>query len=680
MIDEELINAINLFVKGEEQGFNIFYQKTYDYVYGRARLIMKNDEDAMELLQEVYIVAYKSIDTLNNAGAIYKWLGSITYNQGMKIFRKKKDVLLDEEGQGLFDVQETMDVSVKPEDSVDLKETARIIMAVIDELPEVQRAVVTAYYYDEMSVTDIANLMEVSTGTIKSRLNYARKSMKTAIEEKEKESGIKLHSTSIPAIIIAVRMLQEGYSFNGADACYTSICETLKLTGEVASSQIVRESQAIADTTKVIGKTVARGSVQKWIIGAFITLTITGIAIFGGLKVKQLKQSATTESYSSEQSVQEDEAEDMTEVTVDTEAEEATAKEVVEADEFIKAKIRARYADVIYDLSMGFKPAEMSDEELSFCTPLENAQDLKYQMEDMNGDGIEDVAVTYTGGSMAEMFTRIYTYDLEKQDIVLLHSGGAGTTDIYDNGVLTVAASHNGTDDMSFWPYEIYRYSEEAGMYEHVGNAYKSEGKYFFTDTEEYTSSGGTEEEYNKFVDNLYGNANKFTYDGNAALYWDRVEIAQIKNEYFMQMAERMKNMPAIGKNDIGVYCLENGYDSFFSYIMPYMEEHFNIKFDDDMIEPNGYLADEKVVVYSTYEMGSLWIENAFAGVSVFGVTLGMSAEEANKMLQDCGLYKSRREDSEYCTGDDFGFYVSYTEENGIVTKISIAVKAAYGG
>ena len=133
--DNDLILAVARMKKGEEEGFNLVYSKTYNFVFFRARQIMKDEEDALDLLQIVYVEAYKSIDTLDKPENIYAWLGAITYRQGMKIFRKKNEILLDEEtGKSLFESIPCTDTSVQPERSAEDREVEAILSKYIDEI------------------------------------------------------------------------------------------------------------------------------------------------------------------------------------------------------------------------------------------------------------------------------------------------------------------------------------------------------------------------------------------------------------------------------------------------------------------------------------------------------------------------------------------------------------------
>ena len=95
----------------------------------------------------------------------------------------------------MLDTYETLDEQEVPDKALDNDETRRMIAELVDDLPDAQRQCVLLYYYDEMSVKDIAASLEVSENTVKSRLNYARKSIKEGVECYEKQ-GIKLYGLS----------------------------------------------------------------------------------------------------------------------------------------------------------------------------------------------------------------------------------------------------------------------------------------------------------------------------------------------------------------------------------------------------------------------------------------------------------------------------------------------------
>lgn len=253
-MEDTLKKAIKQMKLGEEKGFNAVYSATYNRVYFRAKQIMKKEEDAQDLTQIVFTEAYKNIHTLQAEEALYSWLDGITYNQGMKLYRKQNDVLLTEEAEGVLEELESNDTTSMPELNADQKATADIIKGIIEELPELQRVAVVAYYYDGLKVEQIAEKMECSVNTVKSRLNYARKYMKTRIEEKEKEEGYRLHVFGLPVLWYALKKLAEETTLTAyaAEKVYSGACASLGLEATTISATGIAATEVVKGGMKNI--------------------------------------------------------------------------------------------------------------------------------------------------------------------------------------------------------------------------------------------------------------------------------------------------------------------------------------------------------------------------------------------------------------------------------------------
>lgn len=222
-ISNELMQGLNLLASNDaakkEQGFNILYRCTYDEVYKKALYIMKNESDALDLTQDVFVNAYKGIGSLQNAEYIHAWLGGIVHNQGMNIFRKrKKEFLVDEDGEFIFEDQMSEDNDIMPESVEERRATANIVQSFIDELPELQRGAIMAYYYEDRKIDEIAALYECSPNTIKSRLNYAKKTLKELAEAHEKKYQYKLCAISPAVIFLAIQALMTTGKYGAAVA------------------------------------------------------------------------------------------------------------------------------------------------------------------------------------------------------------------------------------------------------------------------------------------------------------------------------------------------------------------------------------------------------------------------------------------------------------------------------
>ena len=278
-IDPKLKSAVEKLKSGDAEGFNEVYSKTYNYVYFRAKQIMKNEDDAMDLLQTVYMEAYKSISSLESPESIYSWLSSITFRQGMKIFQKKKEILLDEDFENIFDSIETSDNDSRPELSYEKKEEQRLIADLIDSLPEVQRATVVAFYYDNIKIEEIAEVMDCSVGTVKSRLSYARQALKKKLEEKGRGRKGKGAMALTGAMIFgAIQLMSEETVLAApvAAGAFANICSGLGIAGgaAIAGSALMGGAGISAATGSTAG-TAAVASTAAALAGGTAAGTVT---------------------------------------------------------------------------------------------------------------------------------------------------------------------------------------------------------------------------------------------------------------------------------------------------------------------------------------------------------------------------------------------------------------------
>lgn len=224
-VEPELREAIERLKSGDQDAFHIFYIHTYQFVYARAKFTIRDEHEAQDLMQEVYLAVYRNIGSLKNTDSVYSWLGGITLRQGMKLVnRKKRNILLSEDQEGMF--EDLPDESRGTEERIARAEEIQIMKDCIYELSEEQRAVVLAYYYDEMKVEEIARLLEISEGTVKSRLYHARKRLKASLVELEKKQGYRMYSISIPAVLAAVGYLlgENTITAEAAGGIYSGIC------------------------------------------------------------------------------------------------------------------------------------------------------------------------------------------------------------------------------------------------------------------------------------------------------------------------------------------------------------------------------------------------------------------------------------------------------------------------
>ena len=278
-VTKELKDAVERMQAKDETAFATFYEQTYSYVYAKAKYVMRDEEDALDLTQETYIQAYKGIGSIEDVNNVYAWLGGIVYRQGMRIFNKKKELLTVEEQDYLFDEMESGEAT--PEQTVDKKATADIVKGMIEELPELQRMAVMAFYYDNMKIDDIARVCECSANTIKSRLNYAKKFLKEKVEAHEKQNRYKLCSVSPAIILLAFKGLfaEPEYKMpaQAVENVYAASCNSLGI--KMASTAMAGGSASAS------AGTVAGGAVATAKTGLAIKIGIAAVALLtaGGI-------------------------------------------------------------------------------------------------------------------------------------------------------------------------------------------------------------------------------------------------------------------------------------------------------------------------------------------------------------------------------------------------------------
>lgn len=149
-----------------------------DSLYRVSKSILKNDADCEDAVSEAIVKAFGNLASLKKDKHAKTWLTRILINECFHIRKQRKKVtLLSEEDSWVLERRE--------ENSGNLLEVERYseIYHFIGKLKENQRLAVILYYYEGYSVKEIASIMEVTQGTVKSRLGRARKILKQYLEE-----------------------------------------------------------------------------------------------------------------------------------------------------------------------------------------------------------------------------------------------------------------------------------------------------------------------------------------------------------------------------------------------------------------------------------------------------------------------------------------------------------------
>ncbi|SFI86176.1 RNA polymerase sigma factor [Thermoflavimicrobium dichotomicum] len=146
--------------KGEKQSFAKLIRHYQVHLYRIAYAILKNDSDCADAIQETILNAYQSIHQLKQPNYFKTWLIRILINQCNKMLHQNKKMIP-------FEKLQEPSYAPKEYKEVELKE-------LVNHLDPNHRLVITLYYFEDLSLEQIANLLNLPEGTIKSRLYKAR--------------------------------------------------------------------------------------------------------------------------------------------------------------------------------------------------------------------------------------------------------------------------------------------------------------------------------------------------------------------------------------------------------------------------------------------------------------------------------------------------------------------------
>lgn len=256
----ELSTLVEQAKKQEVQAITQLYEEYHNGLYFLCLKIVKNEDDALDLVQDSFLQAFDKLETLQNSERFSSWLNQIAANKCRDYLKKKKPLLFsqkqgDEDGAGEeFDIEDR-NAALIPDQSLDTQETRRLIMQIIDSLPDLQRMTVMLYYYEEKPVSEIAEIMECSENTVKSRLNYARKQIRAGVLELE-QKGTKLYG-AMPMLFPLIQNAAAGYTMpTGVSASIlgsiTSFLPSQSSVGTISSLSAKTFPQKLQTALKVV--------------------------------------------------------------------------------------------------------------------------------------------------------------------------------------------------------------------------------------------------------------------------------------------------------------------------------------------------------------------------------------------------------------------------------------------
>ncbi|NND63119.1 MAG: RNA polymerase sigma factor [Flavobacteriaceae bacterium] len=162
-------------LEGDTRSFGLLVEKYQAYVYTISLRMLKVKEEAEEVAQDTFIKAYASLSGFRGDSKFSSWLYSIAYRKALDRLRKNKRSQTSE----LFEEITEGDTALVENalDMLESKERRQKIKECIMQLPKTEAVLITLYYFEEQSVKEIAQIVDLSEENIKVKLFRSRKKL-----------------------------------------------------------------------------------------------------------------------------------------------------------------------------------------------------------------------------------------------------------------------------------------------------------------------------------------------------------------------------------------------------------------------------------------------------------------------------------------------------------------------
>jgi RNA polymerase sigma-70 factor (ECF subfamily) len=176
--DQQLVEGLK---KKDIKAFEYFFNEYHKKIFGLIYKLTRNETDAQDLTQEVFLKIFEKVDTFEGRSAFSSWVYRIAVNTSFMKLRTKRnqpelslDSLLPQFYESGYQKQMTKDWSRKTEEALLNEESKKVIHKAIDKLPEKEKVVFILRDVEEISTERVGEILGLTVPAVKSRLHRAR--------------------------------------------------------------------------------------------------------------------------------------------------------------------------------------------------------------------------------------------------------------------------------------------------------------------------------------------------------------------------------------------------------------------------------------------------------------------------------------------------------------------------
>lgn len=265
-------------ISNDQSAIESLYHIAYSNVYYTVHAMIKDPDTVLDLVQDSFIKGFNNLSQLKNPEKYCSWMKRIAHNHTIDYLRKTKSIAFSSitysNSDEILDFEDDRIENI-PEIAIDQKETARLIDNILNSLSEEQRVPIALYYYEQMSIKEIAHLLNCSENTVKSRLAYGRKKIELQVRELEKR-GTKLYGLAPLPFFLC--LFKNAATPPIPPTLSSEIWQALSMADKPTALNNVKPTTASLTATK--------GFITKIILGITAAVTIGG-GLFASFQNKE---------------------------------------------------------------------------------------------------------------------------------------------------------------------------------------------------------------------------------------------------------------------------------------------------------------------------------------------------------------------------------------------------------
>ena len=183
MIPEE--DLIRDALAGDTSSYGELVERFQDRLYNSMMQIVGNHDEAEDVVQDSFVQAYIKLDTFQGNSKFFTWLYRIAFNNALSKRRRKRTDLSIEQSREITGT-DPEDRSEAPEVPLLREEQVSLVHVALNLLSEEHRSILVLREMDELAYEEIAEILKINIGTVRSRLSRARNQLKIHLEELQK--------------------------------------------------------------------------------------------------------------------------------------------------------------------------------------------------------------------------------------------------------------------------------------------------------------------------------------------------------------------------------------------------------------------------------------------------------------------------------------------------------------